>query len=214
MADRGKDELYSYQREFLKYLKDKQQYPRMTSINKPSDVGKTEHAFDAVQEAMAKLQADMIGSIVAVGHPREGMSFNVEDYRAPKERIVRWYHGPTIYANSLMVERVYNPRSPSRARRRAAKGHPQHYDERPMKLIIHDCNGNMHVHPDYAKLLSEHTTESIKHIRDDMFERYMTVSDWSEEPWSANGARLMKKRLGEKAKPNTTDRWAGNRYRK
>lgn len=62
--------------------------------------------------------------------------------------------GIRISTSTLMTKRVAYPRSPARAKRRAAKGHPQHYADRPREDFI-ATDGGLHIicHPSmYRKL--------------------------------------------------------------
>lgn len=45
-------------------------------------------------------------------------------------------YGMEVNVSSFLTERVAYPRSSSRAKRRAAQGHPQHYAERPSRQVL------------------------------------------------------------------------------
>lgn len=55
--------------------------------------------------------------------------------------------GTRIITSDLMVERVLYARSPSRSRRRAKRGFPQHYVTRPCRDVLKMPNGDMVMHP-------------------------------------------------------------------
>jgi hypothetical protein len=57
-------------------------------------------------------------------------------------------HGMPIYLDSQMGERVQHSRSPARAKRRAARGYPQHHVWRPStKVIVLPRNSGFVMHP-------------------------------------------------------------------
>lgn len=56
-------------------------------------------------------------------------------------------HGVPIYADARMLERKPWPRSPARAKRRAAKGHPQFHRWVPRLDFIRMPNGALIAHP-------------------------------------------------------------------
>jgi hypothetical protein len=57
------------------------------------------------------------------------------------------FGGVRIITNPLLFERVLYARSPSRAKRRAARGYPQHYADRPRKDAIRLPDGTLVMHP-------------------------------------------------------------------
>lgn len=55
--------------------------------------------------------------------------------------------GLRVILSPVMTERVARPRSPSRARRRARLGHPQHHVVRPQQRAIQLPDGSLVMHP-------------------------------------------------------------------
>jgi hypothetical protein len=62
--------------------------------------------------------------------------------------------GLPVYYDANMVERVLHAKSPSRAKRRARRGYPQHYAWRPMKRVIQAPAG-LFMHPAIAREMGE-----------------------------------------------------------
>lgn len=63
------------------------------------------------------------------------------------------FNGLKIVTNPLMVETVLHPRSPGRAKRRAAMGHRQHTITRPMRQAYKLPDGSLVMHPEMLEQL-------------------------------------------------------------
>lgn len=67
--------------------------------------------------------------------------------RTPVDRSVGSPFGVRIQTNPALVEHVQYSRSPSRAKRRAARGYLQHYAMRPKKDAFRLPDGTLVMHP-------------------------------------------------------------------
>ena len=61
--------------------------------------------------------------------------------------------GSRIITNPLLIETVLHARSPARAKRRAARGHRQHYITRPSRSVTRLPDGTLVMHPDTFAIL-------------------------------------------------------------
>lgn len=76
--------------------------------------------------------------------------------------------GLRIITSEVMIENVLHPRSPGRARRRAARGYRQHYAVRPMPKALKLSNGTLVMHPELLGVLKARleARQHKTHIRD------------------------------------------------
>lgn len=81
----------------------------------------------------------------ALAEPAPQRSPFMEQMFAPVNRSTM-YAGLHIRTSAMLTERVQYSRSPSRAKRRAAMGHPQHFAERPRQDALRIGN-TLHMHP-------------------------------------------------------------------
>jgi hypothetical protein len=65
------------------------------------------------------------------------------------------FFGLRIVESAAMVERVMHARSPARAKRRMARGFPQHHITRPMRVAHQIDTHTLVMHPIMARELRE-----------------------------------------------------------
>lgn len=76
-------------------------------------------------------------------------------------------YGMEVNVSSFLTERVAYPRSSSRAKRRAAQGHPQHYAERPSRQVLKTPFGFV-MHPAILEELKTDIARRAKLARDSL----------------------------------------------